>query len=365
MIEEIVKRLIEWEKRGKSYPYQIQIHPTNYCNLKCIFCPTRTLVRKLDRKKELKREEWFRLVEEGSELEVKEWHICGGGEPLFFTEDTLAVMKKIKDFERYGELITNGTFFQENIARRIVEIEWDKIYISLDSPYAKTQNFLRQCKCFDEIIRGIKNLVKWKKRFKTNKPNLFFHSVITNKNYKHIPMLIKLAFRLGVDGISLNALNIWKPEVKKLELKDKDEKIVRKILEKSEKIAKKLGMNTNIQDFLKFSFIQKANVMDEAMVEEIGKMKRDFSSIACYYPWYNISIFSDGRVLPCFILKDEGEDVKKKSLKEIWFGEYFDIIRKMFLNNELKKDCSKCNPWNIPKTKEIRKFLSEINDKNI
>ncbi|MEM5853492.1 MAG: radical SAM protein [Candidatus Aenigmatarchaeota archaeon] len=358
-MEETIKSLISWGKNRKGYPTQIQIHPTNYCNLKCIFCPTRALVKELDRKKELKKEEWFKLIEEGTELGVKEWHVCGGGEPLFF-KDTIAVMKKIKDFGMYGELITNGTFFQVNVAKEIVEMEWDKIYISLDSPYPKTQNFLRGKKCFDEIIKGVKNLIKWKKRLKIGKPSLFFHSVITNKNYTHIPKLIELAFKLKVDGISLNALNIWKPEIEKLKLKDEEEEIAKKILEKSEEIAKKFHITTNIQDFLNFSFIRKANVMNEAMVKEIGKVRKSFDSIACYYPWYNISIFSNGKALPCFILKDEGENVREKSLKEIWFGSYFNHIRKMFLKNELKNDCSKCNPWNMPKMEEIRRALKKL-----
>jgi len=31
-----------------------------------------------------------KIIQEGNELGVKEWHICGGGEPFFFKEDTLA-----------------------------------------------------------------------------------------------------------------------------------------------------------------------------------------------------------------------------------------------------------------------------------
>ncbi|MEM7825959.1 MAG: SPASM domain-containing protein, partial [Candidatus Aenigmatarchaeota archaeon] len=85
-----------------------------------------------------------------------------------------------------------------------------------------------------------------------------------------------------------------------------------------------------------------------------------FASVACYYPWYNISIFADGNVLPCFILKDKSENVREKTLKEIWFGSYFNEIRKAFLKNKLKVDCSKCNPWNLPKMEEIRNKLSTV-----
>lgn len=359
-MEEIINSLSSWRKNEKGYPTQVQIHPTNYCNLRCIFCPTRALVKELDRKKELTREEWLRIIEEGNELGVKEWHICGGGEPLFFTEDTLAIMEKIKELNKYGEVITNGTFFQEDIARKIVEMEWNKIYISLDSAIAETQNFLRGINCFEKIIDGVKNLVELKKKLRKEKPQIYFHSVICNKNYQQIPEMVKLAYKLKIQGVLLNALNVWKPEINKLKLNKKESKKLKEVLEKSEKLISKLKISTNIQDFSKFLFVERANVMNRAMVNEVKESKDTFTSIACYYSWYNISIFADGRTLPCFILKDEGESVKEKSLREIWSGDYFAEMRQTFLKNKLKEDCSKCNPWNLPKMKEIRSRLRTI-----
>ena len=356
-MDEIIKSLLSWKRKGKGWPTQIQIHLTNFCNLRCLFCPTRALVKELDRKKELSKEEWIRIIEEGNELKVKEWHICGGGEPFFFLADALEIMKLIKESEKYGEVITNGTFFSNEVAKLLVEIEWDKIYISLDSPIARTQNFLRGSNCFKKIIDGIKNLVKWKEKLKQDKPKLIFHTVITNKNYHQLPKLFKLAKSLKVDGVSLNALNIWKPEIKKLELNSRQKGELVKILEECKNLSVKFNLESNVQDFSNFLYFEKANVMNKAMVEEVKTKKEDFSSIACYYPWYNISIFADGRTLPCFILKDEGENIREKSLKEIWYGKYFNEVRKMFLRNKLKEDCAKCNPWNLPKMCEIREKL--------
>ncbi len=358
-MEEIINRLVEWREKGKSYPYQIQFHPTNFCNLRCIFCPTRALVKELKRESELRKEEWLRIVEEGAELKVEEWHICGGGEPLFFTDETLEIMEKIKEYGKYGEIITNGTFFSKKVAEKIVKIGWNKIYISLDSPFMKTQNYLRQANCFTKIIKGVENLVKWKKKLKKEVPLIYFHMVVCNKNYNQIKEMIKLAYKLKVNGLSLNALNVWKPEVRKLQLKKEEIIKMKKILNESKMLAEKLNISNNINEFLEKTLYEKANVMKEAMISEI-KDKKGFSSLPCYYPWYNISIFPDGNTLPCFILKDKGENVREKSLKEIWFGNYFQNIRKMFLKKKLKEDCAKCNPWNLPKMIKIREKLTKF-----
>lgn len=359
MTEGIIKSLVEWKENGKGYPTQAQIHLTNFCNLKCIFCPTRALVKELNREKELKLEEWLRIIQEGNDLGVREWHLCGGGEPLFFTQDALRIMEYIKNSGRYGEIITNGTFLKEEVTKEIVEMGWDKIYISLDSPYAKTQNFLRGINCFEQIIKGVKNISELKIRLKKEKPEVYFHSVICNKNYQQVSAMIKLAHKLKAQGVLVNALNIWKPEINRLKLNERERKELKGILEKSEELAIKLKISTNIHEFLKFLFVERANIMNKSMVSEVKKSETNFASIACYYPWFNLSIFPDGRTLPCFILKDEGENVKKKSLKDIWFGEYFTSIRKMFLKNKLKEDCAKCNPWNLPKMEEIRNRLSK------
>jgi MoaA/NifB/PqqE/SkfB family radical SAM enzyme len=372
LMDETRKSLFQWKKienndsaqaqiHLSNYygPAQAQIHLTNFCNLKCIFCPTRALVKELNRKKELTIEEWLRIIKEGNELGIREWHICGGGEPLFFTKNALTIMRTIKESNKYGEIITNGTFFQGDTAKEIVKMGWDKIYVSLDSPNAETQNFLRGVNCFEQIIKGIKNLVEWKEKFRSKKPLIYFHSVICNKNYKQVLELIELVYKIKIQGVLLNALNIWKPEANELKLNAEEKKDLKKILERCKKLASKFKIYTNIQDFLNLLLVEKANYMDKAMLKVV-KEKRNlfiptnrYKPTACYSPWFNVSIFADGRTLPCFILKEKGENVRERSLKEIWFGDYFSEVRQTFLKNRLKEDCSKCNTWNLPKMKEI------------
>lgn len=361
-MEEIVNSLSKWMKNGKSYPIQVQIHLTNYCNLKCIFCPTRALVKELDRRKELTKEEWFRIIDEGNKLGIREWHICGGGDPLFFTDDCLTIMQHIKKSNRYGEVITNGTFFQDEVAKKIVEMGWDKVYISLDSPDEKIQNFLRSTDCFNRIIEGTNNLVKWKKKLKKEKPEICFHSVICNKNYKQVPEMIKLAHKLGVQEVLLNALNIWKPEIKALKLSESQEKELIKILNESLVLAKKLGVENNMAEFGGLELFRKANIMNDVLKSGMkeNQFEHEILKAPCFYPWYNISIFADGIAQPCFIPQGKGEQIRGKGLKEIWFGKCFEEIRKELKQGNLSEYCARCNPWNLSKMEEIRKSLQSI-----
>jgi len=362
-MEAILESLKNWVRTGLGYPTQAQIHLTNFCNLKCFFCPTRALLGGTDLKKEneLTKEDWISLIDDANELGVKDWHICGGGEPLFFKDTALAVMERIKTSERRGELITNGTLFDEITINKIVKIKWDKIFFSLDSPFAKTQNDLRGAECFDKIIENIKIFVKVKKENKSLLPILCFHMVICNKNYKQIPEMIKLAKRLEVQDVLLNALNIWKPDVERLKLGETQEKELVAILKESKKLAEGLDVSTNIDEFLQSELFKKANIMNDVLEQRVtSKSANEFLNAPCYYPWYNISIFADGVVQPCFIPLGKGEQIKGKSLRNIWLGECFSDIREEMKKGKLSKYCSKCNPWNLSKMGEIRKKLRTL-----
>jgi len=364
-MKKIINSLSRWAKGEKEYPTQVQIHLTNYCNLQCSFCPTRALLseKEVDRKKELKTEDWLNVIDQATELGVSEWHLCGGGEPMFFEDTALTVMNKIKEYGKHGEMITNGTLFDKRSVKNLVEIEWDKIFFSLDAPIAEIHDDIRGAKCFSKIIENIKLFNSWKKKLKIDKPILCFHMVVCNKNYNEVRNMISLARSLSVKDVSVNALNIWAPEIKSFKLSEREEKELKEILRKSLELAKEYGVNTNISDFLKSELFKKANVMDEALTREAdrnsGEMNQ-FLSIPCYYPWYNISIFSNGITQPCFILKEKGESVLEKSLEQIWFGKFFESFRDTLMGNKLSEDCSKCNPWNLPKMKEIRKELRKV-----
>ncbi len=358
----IYHSLMQWNKNNNGYPTQAQIHLTNFCNLKCFFCPTRTLLGgNLKKEDELTTNQWLSIIDEANEMGVDEWHICGGGEPLFFKDRFSAVIEKIKKSGKRGELITNGVLFDNRLIEKMVELSWDKITFSLDSPLSEIQNELRGKDCFEDIVKNIKYFSKVKKARETNYPVLCIHSVICNKNYKQITELIELAKEIGVDEVLLNALNIWSSEIEKLKLTDDQEKELIPILDNARRLADDLDISTNIEEFLKSELFKKANIMDKVMKNET-KNQNDSSTdnilnVPCYYPWYNLSIFPDGTVQPCFIPQGTGEQIKDKKLKEIWFGRVFSDFRNQMKKGNVSKYCEKCNPWNLEKMSEIRENL--------
>lgn len=357
----IYESLLSWARAGRGNPAQAQIHLTNLCNLACVFCPTRTLIGSgVKRENELSKDEWLSIIDQGNELGVMEWHICGGGEPLFDKDVALSVMQRIKDSGRSGELITNGTLFNDVDVGVIVNMGWDKIFFSLDSPSAETHNDIRGADCFGKVTKNIRLFSDAKGRRKLSKPALCLHMVVCNKNYNRIADMVRLASELGVQEVVINALNVWKKEMAALELSGMQEAEMQNVLRDAIKCADELGIGNNFREFLKSDLLNKANEMDDAMKgSRADTHEEDFKNASCYYPWYNISIFADGTVQPCFIPQGVGERLMKKSLKDIWNGPVFNSARKECLKGQLSGYCARCNPWNLPKMEELRNYLRD------
>jgi len=355
-MDKIVGNLLDWTKNKPKEPVQIQFHLTDFCNLNCSFCPTKIFVKDLDKKNELSTNDWLRVIEEGNKLGVKEWHLCGGGEPLFFYERARKIMLEIKEEKKYGDLITNGTLFKEDFIKELVEAEWDRITFSLDGP-ALVNDKIRGPNVFKKVVENIKLFSYWKKKLNRENPRLCIHVVVCNLNMKYIPYMVKLAKKLNCQELVINALNLWSEDIKKFRVESKE---LQGYLEKALILAKKLNVETNIADFIHFDLFEKANKMDESLIDDLKDVKKyNFLSMPCFRPWYSMVIFPDGRVLPCFELSGEGESLRKKSLKEIWFGDYFKSIRNEIKEKRLSSSCSKCNSWNFPKVKEIRNELGK------
>lgn len=358
-MESIIERLKNSVVRGglTRGPYQIQFHLTDSCNLQCIFCPTKTLLPKenLNVQNELTIPQWLTLIEQAVKLGAEEFHICGGGEPFFFREKALAVMRRIKELGASGEVITNGTMFTSGSIRAIVRMGWNKITFSIDGPTADIHDAIRGRPSFGRIVSAMQEFTKFKKELDAEKPQLCIHFVVCSLNYKSIPQMISLCMRAGADTFLIQALNVWSDDMLRYKLTAEQETELQGILKEVLAEAEAAGLATNIQDFLRHDLFSKANVMDKAM--EASSAGDSFIGAPCFMPWYNLSVFADGRTLPCFILRDKGLSLKDHTLEDIWESEYFNSLRKQMLTVRLGQDCARCNPWSLAKTEEIRSAL--------
>ena len=191
-----VSKLIKGEYgKGKPSTFSSEFRPiivwniTWRCNLKCKHCYIAA-----DNPKhsydELKTEEAYDVIEQVEEIESP-LLIFSGGEPLvrrdFWEIAEYASSKRFKVV-----LSTNGTLITRHVARKLKDLGFVYVGVSLDSPVREWNDWFRGVNgAFHSAINGIRNLqqvgVETGIRF-----------TVTKYNISHVPQLIDLAVKIGV-----------------------------------------------------------------------------------------------------------------------------------------------------------------------
>ncbi|MCD6371815.1 MAG: radical SAM protein [Candidatus Aenigmarchaeota archaeon] len=367
MEEELIKRLALWAKGKPQGPISVHLDPTNRCNLRCRFCWQRSHERLgwIDREHELSEKKLLEIVRDAAKLGVRYWLISGGGEPFVRLSTTTKVMVEIKKYGITGDIITNGTLLNEKSIRRIVKAKWDIMRFSVNAPDPKIHDFMVDQKgAFERVIKNIKLIKKTKEKMGSDRPIIGFNTVITSKNYKLFPELVDLLHELGGEVLNTQTIILYDTREKIWSLNKRQKKDSIKYLKKAARKCKKYGIRTNLENYLSEEVIEKTTEMD-AIVElgkkEVKKVKKShpFLKVFCYEPFYLVTIRANGIVGSCRLFGDQGDNIHNKTLKEIWFGPYFENARKTLMKGP-QHFCSKCGSNEMLEQQRIRDELSKI-----
>jgi len=354
-----IERLIEWIKGKKLPPYMIDISPTDKCNLKCLSCWQRSeKFKTIDSSYELSDYKLLSIVKEALDFGVEQFEITGGGEPMMRNETTLKIMKVIKNSGKIGNMTTNGTLFDVDKIKLLVDIRWDRITFSIDGPNSKINDHLRGKESFGKIIQNIKILNRLKKSLNTNKPLIKFNVVVSRINYNVLDKILNFSHSLGCKMISFEPMTVHSSMGMRLYLRKEEVKELKNSVHKIDALANKLGIITNIQNFLFDELMIKPKHLK--FLEQSSSKYSGFVSSLCFEPWWHLVIKVDGSVQPCCLFDSKEENVKNKSLREIWFGKFFNRIRENMIKKNFSKFCSVCNTGQVAENIKIRSELNEL-----
>jgi MoaA/NifB/PqqE/SkfB family radical SAM enzyme len=356
-MDEKVKRLSKWAKGGNAPPLTLELNITNKCNLLCKMCWLRSTKPIYN---EMSDEELLQIVDDAIDLGVKEFRFPGSGEPLARKDILFKLMKKVKDGKGIGLLISNGTLFTEDDVKRLVEMEWDVLTISLDGPSPEINDYIRgERGAFKKAVRTLNLLKKWKARLKKDCPWLRMNVVLTNRNYDKLADMIKLAKKFDFKEVLLQPMTVFSDEGEKLKVENIED--ASKYLEKAVEMARRLEIKTNMDSFVRNVIVERTGEMDKMIMSEIKRFDSGFLSVPCYEPFYNLIIMPDGKAGPCAIAGGKTEaDVVGRGLKEVWFGELFEGFRNKMLNKELFPFCSHCCVPVFLENKRLREELAKV-----
>jgi MoaA/NifB/PqqE/SkfB family radical SAM enzyme len=255
---------------------------------------------------------------------------------------------------------TNGTLWKEEELRNLARIGWDRIHFSLHYPSSKIHDYLVGMNgAWKKAVNHIKLLNKWREKSGSSRPMLNINICINKLNYEKLPEMVKLSHELKADYVFTEPLMVYSEAGRKLKLDSEDLKKLPAIIEKAKKLAHKFGMDNNFatQDKnLEEEIVQKTGEMESVLLKDVKGMDASLISSPCFKPWDRIVIRYHGLAGHCGYIEN-GEDVKEKSLKEIWFGEFFETARKRMIKKNLFPHCHKCVPSDLTQRRRFRREL--------
>jgi len=310
----------------------VEIIPTYRCNLRCKFCYDKN---HLPNKKEIIVEEIKSVIKEVNNTLLRPfklpYFVLVGGE-LFVRRDALEILETVCKTNLCC-VSTNGTLFNEEICKKLVDIKLHTIIFSIDG-IGETNDKIRGKGVFNKIVESVKLLNSIRKKH----PKIIFNTTINKENIDDLPKIVELGKKLKIDKIQLGALvsldkRYTEFDVKKFDLK----KIVMPTYISPEKVMKAFrdirNMNTNN---LKIRF---APVCTEIEMIDWYNLIFDINKWKCNYPMRVLRINPYGDVYPCLNIKMG--NIREQTIKEIWNSEKFKNFRKK-LKKGIFPICAMC-----------------------
>jgi MoaA/NifB/PqqE/SkfB family radical SAM enzyme len=361
--EERIKRLASWYEGKKAGPFQIDVELHKRCNLRCLFCARYGKYEELNeesKRYELPTEKWIETIKEAKEIDAVVLNIEGINEPPLVPEIFFPVIRKAKELGMYGIITTNGTIWNEKQLKNLVEIGWDRIHFSIHSSKPEIHDNLTQKEgSFRKVVKNIKILNKWKKKFKSERPMLNINVCVNRLNFRELPKIVELAHKLNADYFFTEPLMVYSPLQESLKIKEEELKELEKIVEKASYLAKKCEIDNNFateDKNLEKKIVESSSKMKPLLIEEVKNLNMNFISAPCFKPWTQMAIRFDGSVSFCGYAEVR-ENVKNKGLKEIWFGKIFEEARNRMLKKDLYPHCNKCVPSDFTQRRRFRREL--------
>jgi len=294
-------------------PAALSIEPTNICNLHCPECLTGS--GKLLRRRGKISYDDFKGIIDQVYRELCYLLLYFQGEPFLHPQffDFVAYAKSKGVFVASS---TNGHFLTEANIGEIIRSKLDFLIISLDGITRESYLKYRKGGDFEQVISGIKALVKAKKESKVNYPLIELQFIAFQHNEHEIEQFKEFGRELGVDRAVVKSAQIYTPQQSSEILPPENQR---------------------------YSRYKK----DESGKYYLLKKRRKY----CWRQWSSAVITWECDMVPCCFDKDARYvygNCKASRLHEVWKSRQAEQFRKnIFQRRKLPEICGGCSEISI------------------
>ncbi len=312
-----------------NMPTHMHLNLTQRCNLKCRICRPDDY-DKNNSLPSLNRDVIDKVINEAFD-HLKQLRLDSSGE-LLLSKHLSYVLEEATKRDVPIFVSSNGMLLNEEKAELLCNSSLETIQISIDSPEKKTLEWIRRGAKFEKVLKGAENLVEARRKTGKMLPKIDFHAALLQQNLEHLPDLIRLAKKTGVDSVGVAygyTHAIMDPEWSVFWDKEK----CNSVIAESQVLAKELDIFFN------------SPASFNSTTEVIATPTRYCNYL---YEWSYID--PSGSVFPCCIGRYEMGDLNKTSFSDIWFGEKYNELRRTYNTSDPSfPKCSNCyitSVWN-------------------
>ncbi len=319
-------------------PYHLSIGTTTACPLRCAMCVREALVEGEHR---LSLAQHQHLIDAARPQRV---YIGDVGESLLDGE----LAAKIGHAKERGATVgLVASYAASRITpQALVETGLDWLDLSLDAATPETYATIRGRPCFEQVLARVRQILRARQAQGRQRPAVRLQLVIQQANQHEIVDLIRLAARLGVDGVDYRLLHLGATHRSPAELVDRlDWPAVGCSLRQADHLARALGVSSNAASFTP-AVLERQRRLYQGGRSTPEHVRR------CPVPWYSTLVAADGGVYGCCVLRLHGDgllgNVYQDDLLAIWnSAAYQDFRRRMRTGHSPFRACFLCYPPSI------------------
>ncbi|MBU0504187.1 MAG: radical SAM protein [Candidatus Omnitrophota bacterium] len=311
----------------RPYPETIEIEVTTRCHLRCAICE-HTYWKEPAR--DMSFEEFKKIIDQFPRLK---WAGPSGIGSGFLNKDYLKMLEYLKKRSVFVEFFDSFDLIDKETAEKLVDLEIDKIWVSLDDPTPDGYARIRVGTNLEKILNNIRVMLNTKEKKRSPFPEIWFQMIVTSINVHKMPEYVELVHDLTKDK-KYNYANLifWTnilsfKEVQGLSTGIPDE-IRREVLIRARKHNIFINWNENIQPV---------------------------NPPSCCARWNEPFILVTGHVQPCCIINQANQrdhqklysfgNLLEQDFHDIWRSEKLKGFLKTLKNNRFPIICKYCRMY--------------------
>jgi len=348
--EKIIRRALTG--RFIPLPRHLTVEITSFCNLHCKMCPKTNHAVNTVENNVMSREVFEKLKPLFPHIESLELNGLWG-EAFMHPELYLYMLREIKAHKVDVYTISNGTLLDGFLARQLVELDLNRLVVSLDAATPETYAKIRPPGHFEDVVQGLEQLKEWKTRLNWPHPQLELAFVGMRSNIDEFPDFVRLAHRLGAFQVFLQAMGEYE-SVKGESVAGHFKELGRRRFEEGRKIGQELGVIVNLLPGDQFE----EDRADRNFTPDFRCLRKE-----CLDLWNKAVIATNGDVLPCCSSAMSLGNLSRQSFHEVWYGKAYSELRRRLLGGDPPEMCRVCTgmPWVEKSVKrDVQFYISDL-----